>query len=100
MTQLIWLLKLALKAAIFVTLFIFALDNLHEAEVNFFFGQEWRAPLVLVLLAAFIIGLLAGLMAMVPRWWKQRRAARQAQRDLADCESRQDLSIPPSVHES
>lgn len=100
MTQLIWLLKWALKAAIFIALFFFALENLHDTHVNLFFGNTWSAPLVLMLLAAFVIGLLSGVLAMLPPWWRQRRAARQAQRELAECEEQQPLSIPPSAHES
>ena len=75
MRYLMWL----LKAAIFFTLFAFALNNQQEAEVNFFFGTSWRAPLVLVVLAAFALGLLVGALGMVPRWWKHRSDARRAQ---------------------
>ena len=64
-----------LKAAIFFTLFAFALNNQQDATVHFFFGTQWRAPLVLVVLAAFALGLGVGALGMVPRWWKQRRAA-------------------------
>jgi uncharacterized integral membrane protein len=68
-----WLLQLILKAAIFFTLFAFALNNQHEAVVHFFFGTTWQAPLVLVVLAAFVLGVAIGVLGMVPRWWKQRR---------------------------
>ena len=44
MKYLLWL----LKAAIFFTLFAFALNNQQDATVHFFFGTQWRAPLVLV----------------------------------------------------
>ena len=74
MKYLTWL----LKAAIFFTLFAFALNNQHEATVHFFFGTLWRAPLVLVVLAAFAAGLAVGALGMVPRWWKHRVAARRA----------------------
>ena len=37
-----------LKAAIFFTLFAFALNNQQDATVHFFFGTQWTAPLVLV----------------------------------------------------
>ena len=67
-----------LRAAIFLTLFAFALKNQQDTAVNFFFGTVWRAPLVLVLLAAFALGLLVGALGMVPRWWKHRVAARRA----------------------
>jgi uncharacterized integral membrane protein len=73
------LLKWVLKAAIFFTLFAFALNNQQDATVHFFFGTEWRAPLVLVVLAAFAVGLVTGVLGMVPRWWQHRRAARQTQ---------------------
>lgn len=75
MKQLAWFVKWALKAAIFFTLFAFALNNQHDATVRFFFGQQWTAPLVLVVLSAFAIGLLIGVLGMVPRWWQHRRAA-------------------------
>ena len=72
MKYLMWL----LKAAIFFTLFAFALNNQHAATVNFFFGQAWTGPLVLVVLAAFACGLVVGAVGMVPRWWRQRRRVR------------------------
>jgi len=78
MKHLMWLLKWILKAAIFFTLFAFALNNQQDATVHFFFGTTWRTPLVLVVLAAFAAGLVAGVLAMVPRWWKHRSAASRA----------------------
>lgn len=75
MRYLLWL----LKAAIFFTLFAFALNNQQDATVHFFFGTQWRAPLVLVVLTAFGAGLIVGVLGMVPRWWHHRSAARRAQ---------------------
>jgi lipopolysaccharide assembly protein A len=69
-----------LKAAIFFTLFAFALNNQQDVTVHFFFGTMWRAPLVLVVLAAFAIGVVIGALGMVPRWWQQKAAARRAQK--------------------
>ena len=77
MKYLAWL----LKAAIFFTLFAFALNNQQDATVHFFFGTQWTAPLVLVVLAAFAAGLVVGALGMVPRWWKHRRATRPAPAD-------------------
>ena len=75
MKCLLWL----LKAAIFFTLFAFALNNQQDATVHFFFGTQWRAPLVLVVLTAFAAGLVVGVLGMVPRWWRHRTAVRRAQ---------------------
>ena len=83
MKQLVWFFKWMLKAAIFFTLFAFALNNQHDATVRFFFGQQWTAPLVLVVLVAFALGLMIGVLGMVPRWWKHRRAAALARRQTA-----------------
>ena len=67
-----------LKAAIFFTLFAFALNNQGDVTVRFFFGYQWTAPLVMVVLITFAAGLLMGVLGMGPRWWRQRRAAAQA----------------------
>jgi lipopolysaccharide assembly protein A len=79
MKYLMWL----LKAAIFFTLFAFALNNQQDVTVLFFFGTQWRAPLVLVVLAAFALGVGIGALGMVPRWWKHRVAARRAHQGMA-----------------
>ena len=74
MKQVAWLLKWLLKAAVFFTLFAFALNNQNDATVYFFFGTRWTAPMVLIVLTAFAAGLVIGVMGMVPRWWRHRRA--------------------------
>ena len=79
MHYLLWL----LKAAIFFTLFAFALNNQQDATVHFFFGTQWRAPLVLVVLTAFAAGLATGVLGMVPRWWRHRNIALKAQAQQA-----------------
>ena len=70
-----------LKAAIFFTLFAFALNNQQTVAVYFFFGTLWQAPLVLVVLAAFACGLTLGVFVMMPRWWKKPKAAAQPAAD-------------------
>jgi uncharacterized integral membrane protein len=77
MQNILWLLRWILKAAIFFTLLVFALNNQHEVAAHFFFGNQWRAPLVVLLLMAFTAGLFIGVLGMLPRWWRQRQAARQ-----------------------
>ena len=79
MKRLLRLLQWVLKAIIFFTLFAFALNNQQETRVHFFFGTFWQAPTILVVLTAFALGVTVGVLGMVPRWWRQRQAARQAQ---------------------
>jgi putative membrane protein len=64
------------RAFIFFTLFAFALNNQQEAAVRWFFGFEWRAPMVIVVLVAFGAGSAFGVLSMVPSWWRHRRVAR------------------------
>jgi uncharacterized integral membrane protein len=76
MKRLLRLLQWLLKAAVFFTLFAFALNNQQETRVNFFFGTFWSAPTVLVVLSAFSLGVVVGVLGMVPRWWRHRQAMR------------------------
>ncbi|MEY3428655.1 MAG: hypothetical protein RIS60_2007 [Pseudomonadota bacterium] len=79
MKQFLKLLQWTLNAAVFFTLFAFALNNQHEAKVYFFFGTQWRSPMVLIVLIAFAMGMIVGVLGMVPRWWRQKQAANTAQ---------------------
>jgi putative membrane protein len=77
MRVLVWL----LRAFVFFALFAFALNNQQPAAVRWFFGVEWHAPLVIVVLAAFAAGCVFGVLAMVPSWWRHRRVARRVAPD-------------------
>ena len=78
MKRLLRLLQWLLKAAVFFTLFAFALNNQQETRVNFFFSTYWSAPTVLVVLSAFTLGVVVGVLGMVPRWWRERQAVKQS----------------------
>ena len=97
MRLLVWL----FRAAIFFTLFAFALNNQQEAGIRWFFGQEWRAPMVFIVLAAFALGCAFGVFAMVPSWWKHRRVARKhapaieaGKLDMAPATQAAEITIP------
>ena len=77
MKRLLWLLQWLLKATVFFTLFAFALNNQQETRVNFFFSTYWSAPTVLVVLSAFTLGVVVGVLGMVPRWWRERQAVKK-----------------------
>jgi lipopolysaccharide assembly protein A len=65
-------------AFIFFTLFAFALNNQHAATVHWFFGMQWRTPMVFVVLLAFAAGCAIGVLGMVPSWWRHRRVAKRS----------------------
>lgn len=93
MRTIVWL----VRAAVFFTLFAFALNNQHEAEVRWFFGAEWRAPMVFIVLAAFGLGCAFGIFAMAPSWWRHRRMARTHTRRADD--RRQAVASPSPAGE-
>ena len=97
-----------LRALVLLLLFAFALNNRHEATVHGFFGTEWHAPLVIVILVAFAGGCALGVLAMMPTWWRrqriaERKAASQAvdpdgHATLATAAPGADTISPPMTH--
>jgi lipopolysaccharide assembly protein A len=77
MQKVLWLLRWILKAAIFFTLFAFALNNQHVVEAHFFFSNVWKTPLIVLVLIAVTLGVVVGVLGMVPRWWRNRHAVRR-----------------------
>ena len=75
MRYLSWL----LRAFIFFSLFAFALNNQQPVTVHWFFGVQWQAPMVIIVLAIFAAGCAVGVLAMLPGLWRRwRRWRRQA----------------------
>ena len=84
------------RAAIFFVLFAFALNNQHEAQIKWFFGFEFRAPMVLMVLVVFAAGAVFGVLAMTPNWWRQRRRARAHPPTAATDAAAPTASLPTS----
>ncbi|TWG82631.1 putative integral membrane protein [Cupriavidus gilardii J11] len=63
-----WIIRIVL----FALLFVLALRNTADVSLQLFFDMVWRAPLILILLAAFVAGALAALLAVAPRLMRQR----------------------------
>ena len=67
------ILLLLLKIVVFLLMLGFAFRNTDSVVVHYFPGAEWQAPLVLVLLAFFGIGIAAGVTASLGVIVRQRR---------------------------
>ena len=74
----LWLIKLAL----FVFVLAFAVKNTDPVAVRYYFGGEWQAPLVFVMLVAFSAGVAAGLFAALTQIFRQRREISALRREL------------------
>ena len=66
-----WLAKLL----VFVLVLGFALKNSHPVTFVSYLGYTWQAPLIVMLLLAFLLGALTGLLALLPYLFRLRRQA-------------------------
>ena len=69
MGYLTWVLRIFLL----LVFFLFAQKNFEMTSLRFYFDLEWRAPLILMLLVFFVLGVILTLLAMLPRLLRQRR---------------------------
>jgi lipopolysaccharide assembly protein A len=78
MKYLIWL----LRAFLFLILLGFAVKNDEPVVVRYFFGYEWHASLVLVLLIFFAAGAAVGMLAVLGNILRQRKEITALQNEL------------------
>ncbi|MDD5181134.1 MAG: LapA family protein [Gallionellaceae bacterium] len=78
MRYLIWL----LRAALFLMLLGFAVKNDQPVVLRYFFGYEWQASLVVVLLLFFAVGVGTGILAVLGNVFRQRREISVLKREL------------------
>ena len=69
MKYLIWI----LRAFLFLILLGFAVKNDQPVVLSYFFGYEWHASLVLVLLLFFAAGAAVGMLALLGNIMRQRK---------------------------
>jgi len=72
----------AVKILIFLVVLGFALQNSQPVTVHYFLGYVWEAPLVVLLLVAFVLGAFLGLLALLPPLFRLRRERTKLRRDL------------------
>ncbi|WP_206952847.1 lipopolysaccharide assembly protein LapA domain-containing protein [Trinickia acidisoli] len=77
MKFIVWL----IRVLVFVVLLVLALANTQSATVKFA-GYEWQAPLILIGLAFFAVGLLAGLVSAFPAVVRLKLENARLRRDL------------------
>ena len=59
--------------ALFIVFFDFALKNTDEVVLHFFWGSQARSPMILLLLAFFVVGVAMGVLAMTSTVLRYRR---------------------------
>ncbi|MBV6272229.1 LapA family protein [Alcaligenaceae bacterium CGII-47] len=80
MRYLVWILRLA----IFIVVLLFALKNTALVDVGFFAGHVFKdVPLIVVMLIAFVLGVVFGLLVAATAILRKRREAARLRRELA-----------------
>ncbi|CAH2770863.1 MAG: Putative transmembrane protein [uncultured Caballeronia sp.] len=74
----VWL----IRVLVFVFLLMLALANTQSATLNFLAGYFWQAPLILIGLAFFVVGLVAGLLSSLPSLFRLRMKNARLKREL------------------
>lgn len=75
-------LALTIKILLFLLLLGFAVMNSESVSLRYFLGLEWQAPLSLVILVVFAVGLLTGLLACSMRLLRGHRELRSLRKEL------------------
>jgi uncharacterized integral membrane protein len=79
MKYLVWF----FRAVVFLLLLGFAMKNDQPVVLRYFFGYEWHASLVLVLLLFLTAGAAIGLLAMLGSMLRQRREISSLKKELS-----------------
>ena len=69
MRYLIWFLRIVL----FLLLLGFTVRNVETVTLRYYFGYEWQAPLVLIILLFFALGVAIGILSCLGKIFRQRR---------------------------
>ncbi|HTJ54472.1 MAG TPA: LapA family protein [Nitrosospira sp.] len=62
-----------LRIVVFLLLFGFTVRNAETITLRYYFGYEWQAPLVLIILLFFALGIAIGVMSCLGKLFRQRR---------------------------
>lgn len=85
MRYLVWILRLV----VFVIVLMFALKNTGPVDVSFFADHVVTGvPLIVVMLAVFVLGVVFGLLIAAPSLMRRRREANKLKRDIARLEDK------------
>ena len=76
MRYLMWFLRIVL----FLVLLGFTVKNAETVTLRYYFGYEWQAPLILIILLSFALGLAIGVMSCLGKIFRQKREITTARR--------------------
>ena len=75
---------------LFIIFFDFALKNTDEVVLHFFWGSQARSPMILLLLAFFVVGVAMGVLAMTGTVLRYRRELSRLKKEVEQKKSNAD----------
>jgi uncharacterized integral membrane protein len=69
-----------LRIVLFLVLLGFTVKNAETVTLRYYFGYEWQAPLILIILLSFALGLAIGVMSCLGKILRQKREITTARR--------------------
>jgi len=78
MVYISWLFRIV----VFLLLLGFALENMDPVTVRYYFVFQRQAPLVVVIVAALLVGVVLGLLALPGPLFRQRRQIQQLKKEI------------------
>jgi len=72
-----------LRALLFLAVFLLALMNTDSVTLRFFLGKTWETPMILALLVFLVLGAALGVVACLPRLFRQRHEIARLKRELS-----------------
>jgi uncharacterized integral membrane protein len=79
-----------IKLVLFFLLLSFAIENSELVALHYYFGYQWQAPLVLIILVVYVLGAATGVTACLGYLFRQRRELQSLREALTACRS-----LPP-----
>ena len=93
MRVLTWVIRLV----IFLFLLAFAARNTDPVTLRFYFDLAWQVPLVLLLFAFFVVGMLLGIAAVLGVLIRQRREIGRLEREVHGRDAPPSRELPPAA---
>jgi len=72
-----------LRGLVFLAIFLLALMNTDSVTLRFFLGKTWETPMILALLVFLALGAAFGVLACLPRLFRQRHEIAKLRRELS-----------------
>ena len=91
MRLVIWLLRVVL----FLILLGFAVRNSDPVTVYYYFGAQWHAPLVFVMLVCIVVGVALGVLGVIGQVFRLRRELAELRRERRASTHESAQVLPP-----